>query len=104
MGAYNRLAEAVAETYLKQHTILHVGDIIEGMMGQQKACYVTINSAPGNRQRALIGSVLPEQRTLAEEIVANTIKAVDGPAGKISRAELPTLKIYSGSGHRADKN
>ena len=64
-------------------------------LGRPSACFVCIKTA-GRQLRGCIGTVEPEHATLAEEVVANAVKAAtrDPRFRPVSGDELPTL-LYS---------
>lgn len=64
-------------------------------LGRPSACFVCIKTA-GRELRGCIGTVKPERGTLAEEVVANALKAAtrDPRFRPVSGHELPSL-LYS---------
>ncbi|MGH7930832.1 MAG: AMMECR1 domain-containing protein, partial [Candidatus Binatia bacterium] len=43
---------------------------------RQRACYVSMYENPGRRLRFMHGSPLPRHRSLAEEVIMNTVEAI----------------------------
>lgn len=87
---YGKLAKAAAEQYLKTRTIMQLPTILPRELMQQRACYVSLLEKPGRRVRVMYGNVLPRQPSLASEIVANTLAALQSDAMRnTGRADVP---------------
>ena len=90
---YSKLAAQAVDYFVKNHEYLPLATALPPELGRQRACYVTILENPGRRIRALYGQALPQQATLAHEIVANTVNAIlANPARKITRPDLSHLR------------
>lgn len=89
---YTRLAADAVAYYVKEQEYLPLASNLAPELHRQQACYVTLFDNPGRRPRALCGQPLPQQPTLAHEIVANTVGAMlANPARTISRGDLRSL-------------
>ena len=90
------LARAAVETYVLKREVIEPADARqESPLSRPSACFVCIKTL-GRELRGCIGTVEPEKRTLAEEVVANAIKAAtrDPRFEPLSSDELPRL-LYS---------
>ena len=89
---YTRLAAEAVAHYVKTQEYLPLESALAPELQRQQACYVTLFENPGRRVRALYGQPLPQQPTLAHEIVFNTVGAAQAnPARKLSRGDLSGL-------------
>jgi AmmeMemoRadiSam system protein A len=87
------LARGAVETFISQGRVLDPALSPEAsMLGRPAACFVCIKTL-GRELRGCIGTFEPEKSTLAEEIVANAIKAAthDPRFRPLSQDELPAL-------------
>lgn len=90
-GKYARLAEAAARQYVVHAARLEPPTLTTDLRRQQ-ACYITIYQNPGQRFRSMSGTPLPSKANLAEEIIANTIAALQRePHWSIRQADLNDL-------------
>jgi AmmeMemoRadiSam system protein A len=90
------LARSAVETFILRRRIIEPEtSSLSSLLNQPSACFVSIKSLD-YELRGCIGTVEPEKSTLAEEIVANAIKAAtcDPRFCPISENELPSL-LYS---------
>ena len=90
------LARFAVETFISQGLVVEPTPSPEtSMLGRPSACFVCIKTL-GRDLRGCIGTFEPEKSTLAEEVVANAIKAAtrDPRFRPLSRDELPAL-LYS---------
>ncbi len=71
-----KLARTAAELYIKQGQILATPWPLPPEFASQRACYVSIFEKPGRHFRSMFGRALPQQSTLAQEIISNTIEAI----------------------------
>ena len=88
------LARTAVETYvLKRRVIKPARPAQASLLSQRSACFVCIKTL-GLELRGCIGTVEPEKRTLAEEVVANAVKAAtrDPRFEPLSRDELVSLR------------
>lgn len=89
---YSRLAKQAAEYYVKQQGLLTLPRELTPDLMRQRACYVSIIETPGHRVRSMYGQALPQQVTLAQEIVINTIRALTvNSSWRVNRSDLPAL-------------
>lgn len=89
-----RLARSAAETYvLERRTVEPAPSPETSLLSRPFACFVCIKTA-GRELRGCIGTVEPEKETLAEEVVANSIKAAtrDPRFRPLSTDELPSVR------------
>ena len=92
-SVYSRLARQAAEYYVKQSDLLMLPRMLPPDLLRQRACYISIIENPGRRVRSMYGQALPQQVTLAQEIVMNTIMALTrNPTRKVSRSDLTALQ------------
>ncbi|MBV8855991.1 MAG: AmmeMemoRadiSam system protein A [Acidobacteria bacterium] len=95
-GQLTELARKAVETYvLGGHAFEPPAFPETSPLGRPSACFVCIKTV-GRELRGCIGTVEPEHTTLAEEIVANAVKAAtrDPRFRPVSGDELPSL-LYS---------
>jgi AmmeMemoRadiSam system protein A len=88
------LARNAVETYvLKRRVIEPILSSQDSLLNQPSACFVSIKTF-GRELRGCIGTVEPEKSTLAEEIIANALKAAtrDPRFQPLSDNELPFLR------------
>jgi AmmeMemoRadiSam system protein A len=88
------LARGAVETFISQGRVVEPEPSPEtSMLGRPAACFVCIKTL-GRELRGCIGTFEPEKNTLAEEVVANAIKAAtrDPRFRPLSRGELPALR------------
>jgi AmmeMemoRadiSam system protein A len=88
------LARAAVETYvLKRRVIEPAQPPRTSLLSRPSACFVCIKTL-GRKLRGCIGTVEPEKSTLAEEVIANAIKAAtrDPRFKPLSGDELPSLR------------
>ncbi len=89
---YSKWARQAAEYFIKEGEYLVPPPYLPSDLLRQRACYVTIIENPGRKVRAMYGQALPQQASLAHEIVVNTVRALEqNPARRIRRADLPQL-------------
>lgn len=94
-GIYTKLAKSAAEYFVRQGEALPLPAALPAELYIQRACYVSLFENPGRHLRAMHGELLPRQASLAQEIIANTIAAIDGGRlGRIRRADLSAL-VYA---------
>lgn len=75
-GFLLKLAQQSAETFVKQQQYMSVPQMIPMEATMQRACYVTMYENPGHRFRSVYGYPLPQQGSLAQEVIVNTVGAV----------------------------
>ncbi|MFL6255664.1 MAG: AmmeMemoRadiSam system protein A [Pyrinomonadaceae bacterium] len=95
-GRIIELARTAVEAYVLSGHIVEPPPFPEtSPLGKPSACFVSIKMA-GHELRGCIGTVEPDHATLAEEIIANAIKAAtrDPRFYPVSGDELPSL-LYS---------
>src|SRR5919205_1297998 len=88
------LARNAVETYvLSGHVVEPPPSSDESPLGKTCACFVCIKTL-GRELRGCIGTVEPEHATLAEEVIANAVKAAtrDPRFRPVSEGELPSLR------------
>lgn len=93
-GQITALARASVETYvLKREVIEPAASLRASLLSRPSACFVCIKTLE-RELRGCIGTVEPEESTLAEEVIANAIKAAtrDPRFKPLSGDELPTLR------------
>lgn len=92
LSIYNKWARQAAEYFVKEGEYLVLPEYLPTALARQRACYVTMLENPGRKVRAIFGQALPQQPTLAQEIVVNTVEALQqNPARPIRRADLKQL-------------
>ncbi|HWW76866.1 MAG TPA: AmmeMemoRadiSam system protein A [Pyrinomonadaceae bacterium] len=92
-SSIHALARRAVETFISQGRVIEQALAPEAsMLSRPAACFVCIKTL-GRELRGCIGTFEPEKSTLAEEVVANAIKAAtrDPRFRPLSRAELPAL-------------
>lgn len=91
-GKYARLAEAAARHYVMHRQTMPPPATLAGPLRRQQACYITIYQNPGQRFRAMYGVPLPTSPTVAQEIILNTIAALQAePHWNVRQADLNDL-------------
>jgi AmmeMemoRadiSam system protein A len=88
------LARNAVETYIFKRRVVELPHSSRtSLLNQSSACFVSIKTLD-RELRGCIGTVEPEQSTLAEEIIANAIKAAtrDPRFQPLSHVELPSLR------------
>ncbi len=89
---YSKFSRQAAEYFIKEGDYLVPPPYLPSDLLRQRACYITIIENPGRKVRAMYGQALPQQTTLAREIVVNTVTAIEqNPSRRIRRADLPQL-------------
>lgn len=86
---FAKLARQAAEHYIQTNERLVVPFVLPSELLLQRACYVRILEKPGRLIRGAYGQPLPRCSSLAEEIITNTLTALDP---SIRRADLPSLE------------
>ncbi len=87
-----KIARQAAEHYIATNELPQITWPLPAELLQQRACYVSIYENPGRRPRAMYGRPLPQQKSLAEEIVYNTIQAIRlRPSGRLRKVDLSYL-------------
>ena len=95
-GRITELARNAVEAYVLCGRVVESPPFPEtSPLGRPSACFVCIKTV-GRELRGCIGTVEPEHATLAEEVIANAVKAAtrDPRFRPISGGELPSL-LYS---------
>jgi AmmeMemoRadiSam system protein A len=95
-GRIIELARNAVEAYVLSGHLVEPPKFPEtSPLGRSSACFVSIKTV-GRELRGCIGTVEPEHATLAEEVIANAVKAAtrDPRFRPISGDELPSL-LYS---------
>jgi AmmeMemoRadiSam system protein A len=90
------VARNAVEAYvLRGHILVPPSFLETSLLGRPFACFVSIKTV-GRELRGCIGTVEPEHPTLAEEVIANAVKAAtrDPRFYPVSDNELPSL-LYS---------
>ena len=93
-GRITELARNAVEAYVLSGRVVEPPPFPEtSPLGRPSACFVSIKTN-GRELRGCIGTVEPEQGTLAEEIISNAVKAAtrDPRFRPISGDELPSLR------------
>jgi AmmeMemoRadiSam system protein A len=93
-GQITALARSAVETYvLKLDIVEPIDSPRTSLLNRPSACFVCIKTL-GRELRGCIGTVEPEKSTLAEEVIANAIKAAtrDPRFEPLSGDELPSLR------------
>lgn len=93
-GQITSLARAAVETYvLKRKVIEPAAPPHASLLSRPSACFVCIKTLK-RELRGCIGTVEPEEKTLAEEVIVNAIKAAtrDPRFEPLSADELSTLR------------
>ncbi len=73
---YSKIARQAAEHYAKTGEYMPITWQVPAELLRQKACYVSVIEQPGRYILSSFGTALPRTRTLAEEIVHNTVEAI----------------------------
>lgn len=84
---YSKLAKQAAEYFIKNKELLPPPSILPEELKQQRACFITIIENPGHHIKGMHGTLLPQQKSLAEEVIVNTAQA----AFRLRRVDLPYL-------------
>lgn len=95
-GRITELARNAIEAYVMTGCVVQPPPFPDNSpLGRPSACFVSIKTLT-HELRGCIGTVEPEHATLAEEVVANAVKAAtrDPRFRPVSCAELPSL-LYS---------
>ena len=93
-GQITALARTAVETYiLKRRVIEPTRSTQPSLLDRPAACFVCIKTL-GRELRGCIGTVEPEEPTLAEEVIVNAVKAAtrDPRFKPLSGDELPSLR------------
>jgi AmmeMemoRadiSam system protein A len=88
------LARNAVEAYVSERRVIEpLLSTQTSLLNQPSACFVTIKTL-GRELRGCIGTVEPEKSTLAEEVIANAIKAAtrDPRFQPVSAKELSSLQ------------
>ncbi len=94
LSIYNKWARAAAEHFIKEGEYITLPDYLPSVLMRQRACYVTMLENPGRKVRGMWGQVLPQQPTLAQEIVMNTVAVLHyNPGRPIRRVDLKQLRF-----------
>lgn len=88
------LAREAVETFVRTGNQVAPPAGLSGILTGRAACFVTIRSKTSGDLRGCIGTVEPSRRMLAEELIANAIRAAthDPRFGPVSANELPELR------------
>lgn len=88
-GKYVKLAEQAARHFVMQRSEFPIPSYLSSDLRRQQACYVTIYEDPGQRFRTMHGAPLPTTPTLAQEIVKNTVIALEHEVNRsVRQADL----------------
>jgi AMMECR1 domain-containing protein len=87
---YVKLAKAAAEYFINKQEVLPLPSPVPSTLLAQRACYVSVFEKPGSWLRSAYGEPLPRYKSLAEEIIMNTVRAVDG---RVRRVDMPYLEF-----------
>jgi len=93
MNPYTSLAKRAVETFIKKgKLILPLKTTPKELLNQKKGVFVTIEK--NGNLRACIGTYLPTQKNIAEEIIQNAVSAAteDYRFGPVRKEELPELR------------
>lgn len=94
MNACIKLAKDTTEYFVRSNQTPVLPTFLPVDLIPQRACYISIFENPGRRLRAMHGSPLPRQPSLAREIIANTIYAISRSSFRaIRRADLASLSF-----------
>lgn len=97
MSIFVKLSRSAAEQYVRTQEVLEVPQALPAELLKQRACYVSIFENPGRRLRSMYGYALPQHRSLAHEIIMNTIAALTAHATRpVRRADLSYLTYSVG--------
>lgn len=92
------LARLAVETFVLTGKQIPAPERVSGILSARAACFVTLRLESGQTRsgelRGCIGTIEPAMQTLAEELIANAIKAAsrDPRFGPVSAQELPNLR------------
>lgn len=75
-GLLLKLAQQAAENYVRRKALTAAPWPLPSDLANQRACYVSIFENPGRNLQSMFGRPLPQQRSLADEVIFNTIEAV----------------------------
>ncbi|MFH1597729.1 MAG: AmmeMemoRadiSam system protein A [Patescibacteria group bacterium] len=95
MHQYPELARKAIETYIRSgKTIKPSTDTAAELINRAAACFVSLHTE-GDQLRGCIGTILPTQPSLAQEIIANAIQAATGDPrfAPLTEPELADLEI-----------
>lgn len=84
-GKYAKLAQQAASYFVREAQEMPLPSYLSSDLSRQQACYVTIYEDPGRRFRTMYGTPLPTTPRLAQEIIKNTILALQQEAYRIIR-------------------
>lgn len=94
MNACLKLAKDTTEYFIRSNQAPVLPGSLPADLIPQRACYIFIFENPGRRLRAMHGSPLPRQPSLAQEIITNTIYAISHSSSRaIRRVDLPSLSF-----------
>ena len=87
------LARQTIEAFVKEGKPIPAPESLSERLNQRAACFVSIKTLEGDL-RGCIGTIEPEKKTLAEELIANAISAAsrDPRFPPVRADELPNLK------------
>ena len=90
------LARVAVETFVRTGAQVEPPASLSEILTVRAACFVTIRLKSSGDLRGCIGTVEPSRRTLAEELIANAIRAAthDPRFGPVSPNELPESAIF----------
>ncbi|MEX0650204.1 MAG: AMMECR1 domain-containing protein [Candidatus Andersenbacteria bacterium] len=96
-GYITKLAKQAADHYVKTGETLPLPATLPPELYQQRACYVSIFENPGRNLRAMYGQILPRFRSLGEEVIMNTLQAMQRrTSGRFRRVDLSYLSYSVG--------
>ena len=95
MHSYTKLAKSAVEQYVKSRQVLDLPDYLPAELTRQQACHVYLFEKPGRRIRASYGQPLPRTRSLAQEIITNTITALAACRYRCVRRPELTSIVYT---------
>lgn len=76
MNPFINLAQQTIKHFLETRQILKLpNDLPDELVSKQAGCFVSLHLKPTGELRGCIGTILPTQPTLAEEIIQNAISA-----------------------------
>lgn len=92
-GQITSLARAAVETYVLKRKVIEPAAFLPASLSRPSACFVCIKTL-GRELRGCIGTIEPEESSLAEEVVVNAIKAAtrDPRFKPLSGDELSALR------------
>ncbi len=94
-GFLIKLAHQAAETFVKHQQYIAVPQMIPMEAAIQRACYVTMYENPGHRFRSVFGHPLPQQSSLAQEVIVNTVGAVQNNQSRYLRLVDLKYMVFS---------